>query len=518
MKIAFPNVKVGSVFELKYEKSSPYNISLNDFVFQSSVPVKYSRYQVTIPEYFKFRKRSGGYEAIEYSEKPVNVSFLLGEGNRLSCSAQEMTFVANNLPAMKNDSYIWNVNDFLTRVTFDLMSVNVPGVFYKSYSVNWTDIDKQLMENEKFGRQLSVSHLMKDELADVLKNNLSSNEKVVAILDLVKSKIQWNNENTLYIDNVRKAIKDGKGSSAEMNAALISLLRDAGFDAYPVVMSLRSRGRIFSPFPSLKSLNYFLTGVDIDGKSAYLDASYKYGAVNMVHTDCMVEEARCIFRNKPATWVDLHELGRNVSMVTIMAEFNEDGYLTGTVQRQMTGTPSIPYYSKVDKQKSVDDTRAEMETELNMRISNLEQCEPQNSSVMEKFSFENNEVIFDYEFYYVNPLIFPYLTENPFKAETRKLPVEFPFPYEHFMVVNVMVPDGYQLDEMPDSEIITLGDKQMSYTYQTQKNGNTVQVIQRITVRQTLYSEKEYQNLRDFWAHIADKNNAQLVLKRVTEQ
>jgi hypothetical protein len=82
MKIAFPNVKPGSVFELKYEKSSPFYTYLEDFIFQSSIPVKYSRYKVSIPEYYIFRKRTAGYERIDYSEKSVNLTFILDCGSR----------------------------------------------------------------------------------------------------------------------------------------------------------------------------------------------------------------------------------------------------------------------------------------------------------------------------------------------------------------------------------------------------------------------------------------------------
>jgi hypothetical protein len=301
-----------------------------------------------------------------------------------------------------------------------------------------------------------------------------------------------------------------------MNAALICLLRDAGFTAYPVVMSLRSHGRIFSAFPTQKALNYFLTGVDIDGKPAYMDASYKYGTVNVIPSDCMIQEARCIFVDKPSVWVDLHELGKNSYKNVILAKFNEDGKLTGTVQKQMVGVPGMTYFRKVDKQKSVEDTQSEMETELNVRISNLEQGQPENVSVTEKFSFESNEVASGEEFIYINPLIFPHIKDNPFKAETRKLPVEYPYPYEHSTTVNLLIPDDYELDEVPTPEIITLGNQQISYSYQIQKIEKNIQLNQRITVRQTLYPTMEYQNIRDFWAHIANKNNAQLVLKRVT--
>ncbi len=517
IKIAFPNVKAGSIFELKYEKSSPYYHSLEDFSFQRSIPVKYCRYKVTIPEYFKFGKRTTGYERLDYSEKTANVSLLLGGGNTLRCNGQEMTFVGQDIPAMKDDSYVWNKNDYTVRVLFDLKSVEVPGQIYKNFTVTWQDIDKLLTESEEFGRQLRFSGLMKEEMALTVNDGMSPATKAEAILNLVKEKIQWNDDNALYIGSVKKAVKEGKGTSAEMNAALICLLRDAGFDAYPVVMSLRSRGRIFSMYPSLKSLNYFITGVNIDGKPAYMDASHKYGTINVIPADCMVQEALCILKDKPAQWVDLHETGRNRYMTTVMAGFNDDGKLSGNVQKIMGGVPCMSYARMVDKQKSKDEYKAKMETDANISISELEQGTPQNASVTETFSFASNDVMSGDEYIYVNSLIFPYFKDNPFKAETRKLPVEYPYPYDHMMSVTLMIPKGYTAEEVPGAEKITLGDNQIVYSYHTKKDTSMIQIVQRVSVRQTLYSAQEYEHVRDFWTHIVNKNNAQIVLKRVSE-
>ncbi len=518
VKIAFPNVKVGSVFELKYEKTSPYYTYLEDFVFQRSIPVKYCRFKAVIPEYFNFHKRTLGYEKINLSENKTNLTFLFGGSDRLSCSGQEMIFETTDLPALKDDDYVWNKQDYTAKVTFDLMSVTIPGKMHKNFSVTWQDIDKQLMDSDNFGRQLRFSDLMKTDLPTVLNDSMSSRSKAEAILKLVKEKIQWNDENALYIDNVKKAIKEGKGTSAEMNAALICVLRDAGFDAYPVVMSLRSHGRIFSVFPTQKSLNYFITGVNIDGKPAYMDASEKHGSIDMISADCMVQEARCLYKDKPAQWVDLHRIGRNGFVIDIAAGFNDDGKFSGSVREIMTGVPCMMYSRKIDKQKSADEYKAELEAESKMTITDLEQGKPEKTSVTEKYSFTDDDITTGDDHIYINSLIFPYIKENPFKAETRKLPVEHPYPYELVMSVAIAIPKGYEVEEIPAAERITFGDnKQINYSYLTQKDNEVVRIIQRISLRQTLYPTTEYQHIRDFWTHVADKNNAQLVFKRVVE-
>ena len=51
-----PNVKKGSIIELKYNVASDYYSSMNPWYFQKSVPTRYSEYNIEIPEFFTFNK------------------------------------------------------------------------------------------------------------------------------------------------------------------------------------------------------------------------------------------------------------------------------------------------------------------------------------------------------------------------------------------------------------------------------------------------------------------------------
>ncbi|MDR2037920.1 MAG: DUF3857 domain-containing protein [Bacteroidales bacterium] len=514
MKIAFQNVKVGSIFELKYEKHSPIYGYIDDYIFQRSIPVRYSKYTVSIPEYFNYKNRESGYEKITSTVKPSNTVLIFPEGT-LRCNSTETTHIANNLPALKEDNYVWNKNDYISKITYDITGVVVPGVIHENFSTNWQNIDATLMDDQSFGRQLKLSNLMKDELSSAIKDITSPKEKIEAILHLVKQKIQWNDNNVLYIDNVKKAIKDGVGSSAEMNAALLSLLRDAGFNAYPVVLSLRNRGRIFSMYPSLKSLNYFIVGVDIDGEKSYLDASYKYGGIDLVSPDCMVQEARCIYFDRPGNWVDIHEIGRNIVVTTIQVAFNEEGKLSGTMEQKMNGIPCAIYRYRVDKQKSVEDYIQEIENKRNITVSDLQQGEPKGVDVTETYTFEINDITLGGDYIYINSLIFPEMKENPFKEETRKLPVEYPYPFDSYIIVKFTIPEGYAIEELPSNERIFFDEKKsITYTYLGQKIENQINATQRFNMKRTLYSSLEYEVLRDFWTKVSSKNNEQLILKK----
>lgn len=54
----------------------------------------------------------------------------------------------------------------------------------------------------------------------------------------------WNGRYQLYSKELEKVIKKGSGSNADLNFILISILKDFGLEAYPVVMSRRSSGML----------------------------------------------------------------------------------------------------------------------------------------------------------------------------------------------------------------------------------------------------------------------------------
>ncbi|RZK12802.1 MAG: DUF3857 domain-containing protein, partial [Flavobacterium sp.] len=53
-KIAMPNVKEGTVIEYKYTIESPYITSFPDWEFQESIPVNYSEYKTSVPEFYTY--------------------------------------------------------------------------------------------------------------------------------------------------------------------------------------------------------------------------------------------------------------------------------------------------------------------------------------------------------------------------------------------------------------------------------------------------------------------------------
>jgi len=57
MIIAFPEVKTGSVIEYSYSMFRGLSLSINNWDFQSSIPVRFSEYSVRIPSFLHFKAK-----------------------------------------------------------------------------------------------------------------------------------------------------------------------------------------------------------------------------------------------------------------------------------------------------------------------------------------------------------------------------------------------------------------------------------------------------------------------------
>jgi hypothetical protein len=68
-KFTMPNIKIGSVIELKYQISSPFYHNFRAWQFQYSIPVIYSKYNTRIPSYFNYQKTTSGYYPITKTDE-----------------------------------------------------------------------------------------------------------------------------------------------------------------------------------------------------------------------------------------------------------------------------------------------------------------------------------------------------------------------------------------------------------------------------------------------------------------
>ena len=521
LRFSIPNVRAGTVIEYRYRITSPFVYNIPDWNMQREIPVLNSRWEVLIPEYFLFRiDATRGHEQIQVEETTRRQNFTIGsragQTQNVSSASRALTFTGRNLPALTSEPNVWYVNDFATSVRFELTGTHFPGAVFSPFINSWNEIENTLRRSD-FGSNMRMTNPFQSEVRAIVAESSSEEETITKIYALVRERIRWNGTYAFWGNRARDAVQHGIGDNAQINMVLLSMLRDANITAYPVLMSRRDRGRL--PFsPTLNRLNTFIVAAETsDGQIFYMDGSAVYGGLNVLPTVLLVDRAWAFDERRTGDkWVDLTNLVRNQHMHFLHVTIDENGVMTGESQIRYIGQTAFSFKSRYSSQSNpleylTNNARAQG---ITIKTHSIEGLEPLSNVVNETFTFTKNaELVGDYMF--INPMIYSHLANNPFVQSERRLPIEFTFPYSYTKTVVFTIPEGFVVDEMPESLNMTMENNAGRFIYSiTQVNENTLQLNYRFELNQIIFPQSDYPMIQEFFGQVASKNREMVVLRR----
>lgn len=522
VKFSIPSVREGTVFEYKYQVNSGFYYVVNDWEAQQDIPVIHTQYDITIPEYFQFNVNMRGSHQLSRKKDLETLSYPIhlpnGQMEQITCTGNHMTFTGEQLPAIYPDNYVWCTDDFMSGVSFELRGINFPGSPYQSFSNSWKEIDQMLLEDEEFGSLLKMRNPYRNEMASLSLDKYTQNmDKIAAIYTFLKKKISWNGTYSIYGDGVKKAVKNGTGSNADINFVLMSMLRDAQIPCYPVVMSRKDLGMLPLSHPSLQRLNTFVVGIaDTDSTLVFLDGSVTDGFINTLPPVLLTNRARLLDTERGTRWVDLSLLGKNQIRSSVEAKIQPDGTITGTRKTLYSGQHAANFRNSYHTAKDSAEFINKLETEEDIRVTKFSAINTDafTPTVTEHLEFEKQASVND-QLIYVNPLIFMHVSKCPFTQAERQLPLEMPYHEQIFLVVKLDIPEGYAVDEMPQPMSARTENNQSTCRYLVHQEDNQLVITYSFHCNQLLYPAYEYKMLKAFWETIAKQNTELVVLKKI---
>ena len=344
-------------------------------------------------------------------------------------------------------------------------------------------------------------------------------EKITTLFHFLKKKMAWNEQYGISGENVKKAIKNSLGSNADFNFVFLSMLKDAGIPATPVLMSRRSLGRLPYSHPSLNKINTFIVGIaSTDSTLVYADGSIEYGDINVLPAELMVDKAR-LLNNGKGRWMDLTGVGKNLINSITVATLSPEGELAGKRQTSYVGVLSADYKSAFYHSKDSADFIEKMQTEDEITVKSIQQNKMDKLSprTAEVLDFTKSVMATD-DRIYLNPMIFPHVTKNPFTQEERKLPVEFAYPYELHLNSVITIPANYEVEEMPKSISFGMNDRGVSCNYTVNQSDDQLVMNYVIRFKKVIYPTVSYPDLKAFWEFLVQKNTEQVVLKKKADK
>ncbi len=503
MVFAFPRVKVGSIIEYQYRKLSDNYNFLSDWQFHNYLPVVKIAFTLYIPPRLEFT-----YQVQKVDDYPVIIK------NKPEDAS--VYFEMNNLPGLDNESYMDARKDYLQKISFQLSGINDRMGFQKQ-NTTWKMVINDFLSLSVFGTQLRKNLSGVSEFIDEVKKLGSDEAKLKAVYDYVRTNMNWNGFNSRYAgDGVKDAWNKKTGSNGEINLILINLLREAGLDADPLLVSERWHGAVKTNYPFIDQFNTVYAYVELNGKKYYLDATDKINPAAIIPKDIL---------NTTALWVNR----KNGGLVTItnnnlifseyihtLAVIDVAGNATGETTVKSEGyarVEKLAALKKYGEEKFVttymknDDFKTD-----SFKITNKE---TDSLPAEQEFKFSGKlKTSGDYLFFPMNN--FTGFYQNPFVGDKRFSDINFGYARKITTYTSVKLPPNYVTETLPPPVRMTTPDKDIFYsrTLNYDKENHIVECLYTIEFKKSRYEYFEYNVLQQVYKKMFDYLKEPLVLKK----
>jgi len=337
----------------------------------------------------------------------------------------------------------------------------------------------------------------------------------------VKDITEWNGvDGKTFQYGLKKTLKEKKGNAADINLLLVAMLRYAGVQANPVILSTKENAVPF--FPTLDRLNYVIAHAKISGKDYYMDATEEFSDINLLPIrdynwgGLLVDNENMVWRR-----IDAIKPKKAFNMYSVTMNVADDGSVQGNYKSRLTNHSAYGFREKY-KNKDLDSHLEEMELKFSgIEISGYETKNADffEGNVSESFEYEHeNGVDIINDKIYMQPLSFLKIEENPFKLEKREYPVDYGFPFCDKYMVNITVPEGYTVESLPTPTIVKLPNELGEFKYVIQNSANRIQLSVTFEINRAVISALNYSYLKEYYNQIIIKEAEQVVLAKTIDE
>lgn len=502
---AFPAIKAGSIIEYKYRSTMKHYGGLKDWDFQEELPVLISKYTLVILPNAEF-----AYRVNKTLDIPITI--------RKETFSGGVYFEMKNIPGLGNEPYMDARKDYLQKVIFQLSGLGMGGSFKKKYTTSWEELTRELIMDKDFGVQINKNIEGTDEFIKQMKALALPEEKMKGVFNYVRNSMVWNNMYSLYaIAGVKDAWQKKSGTSGEINLLLINLLKEAGLEAYPMLVSERFNGKVDKSYPFIDQFNSVFACVIINNKKYYLDATDKTIPPHLTPSAILNTTAFVVNRKAGGLISIINDTLQYKENIVADLKLAEDGALSGEVI-----VKSIDY-ARVKKLEDYKDDKTKFLTRhfiidgtgiagKDLEITNIDN----DSLALEQHCKISGRLNTTGEYSFLPLNLFTGFDFNPFLSDNRFSNINFGYRRSIQLNFTIQLPPNYVVDETPKSLKLSDPDKDILFMRHVMfdKETNFIRCMMQFEFKKSLYETDMYPIIKEVYQKIFGYLKEPVVLKK----
>ena len=518
MTLLFPDAKAGSVIEYEYTITSDLYREIKDWNAQCEMPVAYTKYDVTIPEWFGFYVQTIGNEyntsRITQHRTDKRPTYIIEtSGAEYECFGVNFEFEGRKLTPLRSEPLIFSPQVYAQRVIIDINTELLPRHTKHHYTMTWNEIDQYLLKHENFGKLLNNNPLKKEMKKAGIPQIKDMDEKILETVKLLRQHVKWNGKYNLYGSSASQVLKNGRGSNTDINFMLIAMLNDAGINAYPAVLCARDIDIIDENRSTMKNLTSTIVVIDRGDKFQVFDGSVENAAIDILPAKFLVDKARAIKKDNSKPWINLEDKGLELINHKFTGKIDQNGKLTATCistyeeKAAELMRESIKSHGEASTNKKLQSSQISISGHSFQGVDDIEM------PVTEIINF-NSQLNCSDGFITMPQLIVPFIDETLFGADIRYNPIEFPTKVRETIDITFTIPEGWEVADIPAPISLNTSDNTIVMTITPSTTGKTVNVSTHFLINRLVFTKRDYKGIKNLVDKIVKQSKEPFVIKK----
>ena len=515
--VRVPGADVGSVLGFEYEqKARPY-IFQDFWDFQSILPVEKSRYELHMASGWRFKSDWVNHEPVKPTEESGAV-----------------VWEVHDLPGIDREPSRPPSEALMGRMVLTFLSDETPGVSYR----NWREFGKWYTHLSAGVRQPNSG--LQEKVQELAPGKLSEIERIKALARFVQQDVRYV-EIKIGIGGWRPhaagdIFNHRYGDCKDKATVLSSMLAQIGIKSYYLLVNT-SRGIVDKNSPPQANFNHMILAIALPDASFPKPMPALYEHPKLGHLLIFDPTNEFVpFGQIPPYEQDNYGLlvgeggGELIHLPTTKPEFNRvsrtaklkllpNGTLEGEIQEvrsgfeAMLGRYFLRHETAKDRKKAIEAILARSTSTFQLDSFDLLNVDDIDKDLIIKYKFtaeryaENAGGLL-----LVRPRVVGEMAGAWDTSKPRLYPYLFEAPYVLRDNVEISLPDGFKIDELPDPVDATFPFGQ--YVSKTENGGSVLKYSRECTINATLVPMNQITELKKFFTEINTDERSSVVLKR----
>lgn len=498
MEFTMPGVTDGSVIEYAYRLRRRYIEELPEFYFGHRVPTALARVSIRYPRYLRYEATAENFdrppshrtEKVDTSRVPPVFTYDRPEPVTVE------QWSARDLPALRREKYITSLDDYRPKLNFQISEFGIPR---QPLENSWDFVVADLRRNRDILGRIASYERAAETGRRIGAEFESPSAARDSIFRYINERASFNGTNRAFSETADSAVMAGEpADQAAINQTLTAMLRGAGIEAWPLLISSRGAGRINRSFPSFYQFNAQLVHAAAGDSATVMDASFDHAQPGLIPVE-MYNETGLLLREEGYEWIPVTPSSSVFSIrVFLRGELDSKGNLSGSVEARSGGYPARVIREQVaggmGEEGILRQALFDGYSRLRLTGAALENVQNYREPVRlsGEFALPGYATSFTdgLEF---RPMVVGYLRSNPFESPSRDLPVTLDAPERLDLRYEIAIPEGFAPREGRGSRSLQLDGAYLREEYDT--SGDTLRYEFHIDISQIKFRQEQFPQL-----------------------